>query len=103
MNATISSTTSHDRRLASIPRRAPARLVVAVALALVAATGVWRAKTAFERSADEWPTTVLDLGQLTALIALLAVGLLTVCVVVGRLVGYNRRLEKQRYEHLERL
>src|SRR5215207_7081832 len=103
MPAATNNASSEPVHAASVARNAPARFALALGLALVATAGVWGAKTAFKRSADEWPTTVLDLAQLAALIALLAVGLLTCCVVVGRLVGYKRRLEKQRQEHLVRL
>jgi len=96
-------TTSELKQRDALARKTPMRLALAVGLVLIATAGVWGAKTAFKRSADEWPTTVLDLAQLAALIALLAAGLITCCVVVGRLVGYKRRLEKQRYDELLRL
>src|SRR6266536_2418322 len=63
----------------------------------------WGANTAFRLSADEWPTTPLDLAQLVAVTLLLGVGMLACLLVLGRLVGYKRRLEKERQEELARL
>src|SRR6266498_632747 len=86
-----------------IRNRTLGRTFVAMLVALVVAAGAWGANTAFRLSADEWPTTPLDLAQLVAVTLLLGVGMLACFLVLGRLVGYKRRLEKERQEELARL
>jgi diguanylate cyclase (GGDEF)-like protein len=79
--------------------RTPAVLLVGLAGAL----GTWGAETVFARSADNWPTTGVELAQLAGLSIILGLGLLTLLVVLGRLVGYRRRVERAREAELSRL
>lgn len=71
--------------------------------ALAVVTGTWGAEAAFARSADQWPSSDFELVQLVGLSLLLGFGLLTALVILGRLVGYRRRVERAREEELTRL
>jgi diguanylate cyclase (GGDEF)-like protein len=70
---------------------------------LAGALGVWGAQTVFARSASNWPASNLELAQLVGLSFLLALGLLTSLVVVGRQVGYKRLVERAREAEHARL
>jgi diguanylate cyclase (GGDEF)-like protein len=79
--------------------RALAVLLVGLATAL----GTWGATTVFARSADDWPADNFELAQLAGLSFLLGFGLLTSLVVLGRLAGHRREVERARDEELARL
>jgi diguanylate cyclase (GGDEF)-like protein len=83
--------------------RGASRRLVALSLGLAVGLGTWGLETVFARSADNWPNNDLELAQLVALSILLGLGLLTALVVIGRQVGYRRRVERLREEELARL
>jgi diguanylate cyclase (GGDEF)-like protein len=70
---------------------------------LATALGTWGATTVFARSADDWPANNFELAQLAGLSFLLGFGLLTSLVVLGRLAGHRREVERARDEELARL
>jgi diguanylate cyclase (GGDEF)-like protein len=74
-----------------------------VPFGLATVLGIWGAETVFARSADVWPANGVELVQLVGLSTLLGLGLLTSLVVVGRQVGYRRRVERARESELARL
>jgi diguanylate cyclase (GGDEF)-like protein len=71
--------------------------------AVAVTVGTWGAETVFARSASEWPADDFEIAQLAALSVLLGLGLLTSLVILGRLIGYRRRVERAREEELARL
>jgi diguanylate cyclase (GGDEF)-like protein len=73
-----------------------------VFLSLALGLGTWGAETVFARSADNWPNSDVELAQLVGLSFVLGLGLLTALVVIGRQVGYRRRVERLREEELAR-
>jgi diguanylate cyclase (GGDEF)-like protein len=70
---------------------------------LATGLGTWGAETVLARSADDWPANNLELAQLAGLSFLLGFGLLTSLVVLGRLAGHRRRVERAREADLARL
>src|SRR5829696_478084 len=54
-------------------------------------------------SAARWPSTTLDKLELAAIVALLLAGIGGCLILLGRVVGYRRRLEAARREQLESL
>ena len=93
------------RLLKNMPalNRAAFRTLAATFVALVSVVGMWGAETLFARSADDWPADAFEVAQLAALSLLLGLGLLTSIVVVARLIGYRRRIERAREAELARL
>jgi diguanylate cyclase (GGDEF)-like protein len=87
----------------AVLNRGPFRALAVVLVALAVIIGTWGAEAVFSHSADEWPANGLELAQLVGLSFLLGFGLLTSLVVLGRLVGYRRRVERAREEELARL
>ena len=72
-------------------------------LGFAVALGTWGAETVFARSADDWPASNFELAQLAGLSFLLGFGLLTSLMVLGRLAGHRRQVERVREEELARL
>jgi diguanylate cyclase (GGDEF)-like protein len=72
-------------------------------LGFAVALGTWGAETVFARSADDWPASNFELAQLAGLSFLLGFGLLTSLMVLGRLAGHRRQVERVRDEELARL
>ncbi len=72
-------------------------------LGFAVALGTWGAETVFARSADDWPASNFELAQLAGLSFLLGFGLLTSLVILGRLAGHRRQVERVREEELARL
>jgi diguanylate cyclase (GGDEF)-like protein len=79
------------------------RALAVVLVGSAVAVGTWGAETVFARSSDKWPDNDFELAQLAGLSLLLGVGLLTSLVVLGRLVGYRRHVERAREEELASL
>jgi diguanylate cyclase (GGDEF)-like protein len=67
------------------------------------ALGTWGAETLFARSAEDWPANNFELAQLAGISFLLGFGLLASLVVLGRLAGHRRQVERVREEELARL
>jgi diguanylate cyclase (GGDEF)-like protein len=67
------------------------------------ALGTWGAETLFARSAEDWPANNFELAQLAGISFLLGFGLLTSLVVLGRLAGHRRQIERVREQELARL
>jgi diguanylate cyclase (GGDEF)-like protein len=67
------------------------------------ALGTWGAETLFARSAEDWPANNFELAQLAGISFLLGFGLLTSLVVLGRLAGHRRQVERVREEEFTRL
>jgi diguanylate cyclase (GGDEF)-like protein len=67
------------------------------------ALGTWGAETLFARSAEDWPANNFELAQLAGISFLLGFGLLTSLVVLGRLAGHRRQVERVRERELARL
>jgi diguanylate cyclase (GGDEF)-like protein len=67
------------------------------------ALGTWGAETLFARSADDWPANNFELAQLAGISFLLGFGLLTSVIVLGRLAGHRRQIERVREQELARL
>jgi diguanylate cyclase (GGDEF)-like protein/putative nucleotidyltransferase with HDIG domain len=67
------------------------------------ALGTWGAETLFARSAQDWPANNFELAQLAGISFLLGFGLLTSLVVLGRLAGHRRQIERIREQELARL
>jgi diguanylate cyclase (GGDEF)-like protein len=72
-------------------------------LGFAVALGTWGAETVFARSAGDWPASNFELAQLAGLSFLLGFGLLASLVILGRLAGHRRQVERVREEELARL
>jgi diguanylate cyclase (GGDEF)-like protein len=83
--------------------RTGARTLAVLAVGGAGAIGLWGAQTVLARSVDNWPGSGIEVVQLVGLTFVLGLGLLTALVVIGRLVGYRRRLERARENELRRL
>ena len=86
-----------------ILRRTGARTLAVLTVGGAATIGLWGAQTVLARSVDNWPADGIEVAQLVGLSFLLGLGLLTALVVIGKLVGYSRRLERARENELRRL
>jgi diguanylate cyclase (GGDEF)-like protein len=87
----------------TILNRGAARAIALLIVGLATALGTWGAETVFARSADNWPDNDFELAQLAGVSFLLGFGLLTSLLVLGRLAGYRRRVERTREEEVARL
>jgi diguanylate cyclase (GGDEF)-like protein len=83
--------------------RGAVRVAAVVLVGVTAAFAVWGAATVFARSSDEWPASDVELAQLVGLSAVIGLGLLTAAIILGRCVGYRRRVERAREEEISRL
>jgi diguanylate cyclase (GGDEF)-like protein len=92
-----------DTPQARIWNRSASRALAVMLVGLATALGTWGATTVFARSADDWPANNFELAQLAGLSFLLGFGLLTSVVVLGRLAGHRREVERARDEELARL
>jgi diguanylate cyclase (GGDEF)-like protein len=72
-------------------------------LGFAVALGTWGAETVLARSAGDWPASNFELAQLAGLSFLLGFGLLASLVILGRLAGHRRQVERVREEELARL
>jgi diguanylate cyclase (GGDEF)-like protein len=88
---------------APIWNRSAARALAVLLVGFATGLGTWGAETVFARSSDDWPANNLELAQLAGLSFLLGFGLLTSLVVLGRLAGHRRRVERVREQKLARL
>jgi diguanylate cyclase (GGDEF)-like protein len=88
---------------APIWNRSASRALAVLLVGLATALGTWGATTVFARSADDWPANNFELAQLAGLSFLLGFGLLTSVLVLGRLAGHRRGVERARDEELARL
>jgi diguanylate cyclase (GGDEF)-like protein len=80
-----------------------ARAIAVLLVGFVTAFGTWGAETVFARSADDWPANNFELAQLAGISFLLGFGLLTSLLVLGRLAGHRRHVERAREQELARL
>jgi diguanylate cyclase (GGDEF)-like protein len=72
-------------------------------LGFAVALGTWGAETVFARSAGDWPASNFELAQLAGVSFLLGFGLLTSLIILGRLAGHRRQVERVREQKLARL
>jgi diguanylate cyclase (GGDEF)-like protein len=92
-----------QKKLTPVWNRGAARALAVLLVGLATALGTWGATTVFARSADDWPANNFELAQLAGLSFLLGFGLLTSLVVLGRLAGHRREVERARDAELARL
>jgi diguanylate cyclase (GGDEF)-like protein len=92
-----------DTPPAPIWNRSGSRGLGVLLVGLATALGTWGATTVFARSADDWPANNFELAQLAGLSFLLGFGLLTSLVVLGRLAGHRREVDRARDSELARL